>query len=67
MNYIRGTRYLTLIPRNNDSGVLKWWIDASYAVHTNIQEHTVGGISVERGFPIVTYTKNNINNCSSTE
>ena len=67
MNYIRGTRYLTLIPRNNDSGVLKWWIDASYAVHTNMRVHTGGGLSVGRGFTILTLTDKNLNNHSSTE
>ena len=33
MIYIRGTRTLPLILGANGSGILKWWVDASFAVH----------------------------------
>ena len=42
MNFIRGTIDIPLILSANGSGFLKWWIDASYAVHTNIRGHTGG-------------------------
>ena len=51
MKYIRGTRYLTLILSANGSGVIKWFIGASYSVHPNIWVHTSGGLSMRRGLP----------------
>ena len=67
MKYINGKRDITLILSINDSRVLNWWIDASYAVYPNIRGHTGGGISMGRGFTIFTLTNNNINTRSSTE
>jgi hypothetical protein len=57
MKYIRGTKELPLILSANGSGILKWWIDASFAVHPNMRGHTGGGLSMGQGFPIVTSTK----------
>ena len=42
MRYIRGMRTLPLILSANGSGILKWWVDASFAVHPNIQGHSGG-------------------------
>jgi hypothetical protein len=67
MKYIRGTKMLPLILRANGSGILKWWIDASFAVHQNMLGHTGGGLSMGRGFPIVSSTKQKLNTRSSTE
>ena len=67
MKYLRGTRLLPLILRADGSGILKWWIDASFAVHPNMRGHTGGGLSMGRGFPIVTSTKQKLNTRSSTE
>jgi hypothetical protein len=36
MRYIRGTRTMLLILSANGSGILKWWVDASFAVHPNV-------------------------------
>ena len=65
--YIRGTRNLTLIMSANGIGILKWWIDRSFLVHPNIRGHTGGGLSIVRGFPIVSSTKHNLNTWSSTK
>ena len=67
IKYIRGTRDIPFILRTNDSGVLKWWIDASYAVHPNMWVHTGGGIFMERVFTIMTSAKKKLNTRSSTE
>jgi len=67
MKYIRGTRTLPLILSANGSGLLKWWIDASFAVHPNMRGHSGGGLSLGRGFPIVGSTKQKLNTRSSTE
>ena len=67
MRYIRGTRTLPLILSANRSGILKWWVDASFAVHPNLHGHSGGGLSMGRGFPIVSSTKQKLNTRSSTE
>jgi hypothetical protein len=67
MKYIRGTKALPLILSASGSGILKWWIDASFAVHPNMRGHTGGGLSMGRGFPIVSSTKQKLNTRSSTE
>jgi hypothetical protein len=36
MRYIRGTCTMPLILSANGSGILKWWVDASFAVHPNM-------------------------------
>jgi hypothetical protein len=67
MKYIRGTKELPLILSANGSGILKWWIDASFAVHPNMRGHTGGGLSMGQGFPIVTSSKQKLNTRSSME
>jgi hypothetical protein len=49
------------------TGVLKWYVDASFAVHANMRGHTGGALTMGRGFPIVSSTKDKINMQSSTE
>ncbi len=67
MKYLRGTRTLPLILSANGSGILKWWVDAAFAVHPNMRGHSGGGLSLGRGFPIVSSTKQKLNTRSSTE
>ena len=67
MKYLRGTRTMPLILSANGSGILKWWIDAAFAVHPNMRGHSGGGLSLGRGFPIVGSTKQKLNTRSSTE
>jgi hypothetical protein len=57
MKYLRGTHTLPLILSANGTGILKWWVDAAFAVHPNMQGHSAGGLSLGRGFPIVSSTK----------
>ena len=37
MNYLRETINIPLILGAGVTGILKWWIDASFAVHSNIR------------------------------
>jgi hypothetical protein len=67
MRHIRGTRDMPLILSANGSHILKWWVDASFAVHPNLRGHAGGGLSLGRGFPIVGSTKHKLNTRSSTE
>jgi hypothetical protein len=67
MRYIRGNHTMPLIPSANGSGILKWWVDASFAVHPNMRGHSGGGLSLGCGFPIASSTKQKLNTQSSTE
>ena len=67
MMYLRGTRTLPLTLRADGSGILKWYVDASFAVHPNMRGHSGGGLSLGQGFPIVSSTKQKLNTRSSTE
>jgi hypothetical protein len=58
---------MPLILSANGSGILKWWVDASFAVHPNMHGDSGGGLSLGRGFPIVSSTKQKLNTRSSTE
>jgi hypothetical protein len=67
MEYFRSTIDMPLILGANTTGVLNWYVDASYAVHANMRGHTGGGLTMGRGFPIVSSTKQKLNTRSSTE
>jgi hypothetical protein len=58
---------MTLILSANGCCILKWWVDASFAVHPNMRGHSGGGLSLGRGFPIVSSTNQKLNTRSSTE
>ena len=67
MEYLRGDRLCPLILSADGSGVLMWYADASFAVHPNMRSHIGGGLTMGRGFPIVSSTKQKLNTRSSTE
>jgi hypothetical protein len=67
IRYLRGTRTLPLILSAAGTGILKWWVDGSFATHPSMRGHTGGGLSMGRGFPVVTSTKQKLNTRSSTE
>jgi hypothetical protein len=67
IEYLRSTVDLPLILGAELTGVLNWYVDASFAVHPNMRGHTGGGLTMGRGFPIVCSTKQKINTRSSTE
>jgi hypothetical protein len=37
MKYLRGTCTLPLIVSADGTGILKWWVDAAFAFHPNMQ------------------------------
>ena len=67
MKYMRGTKDMPLVLSADGSGILKWWVDGSFAVHPNMRGHTGGGLSMGRGFPIAISSKQKLNTRSSTE
>ena len=67
MRYIRGTHTLPLIISANGSSILKWWVDASFAVHPNMRGNYGGGFSLVCKFPILSSTKKELKTRSSTK
>ena len=67
LKYPWGTRGLPMILGGNDEVNLKWWIDASFAVHPDMQSHTGVTMSLGHGCPYSSTKKQKINTKSSTE
>jgi hypothetical protein len=67
IQYFRSTIDLPLTLGAKKGGVLNWYVDASFAVHSNMRGHTGGGLTMGTGFPIVSSTKQKLNTRSSTE
>ena len=49
IRYLRGTKGLILTLRANNDGIVRWWIDASYAVHDDMKGHTGAALSLGKG------------------
>ena len=49
IRYLRHTLYMCLVLGRDDSDSVRWWIDASYAVHPNMRGHTGATMSMGNG------------------
>ena len=67
LQYLRATRRLYLTLKADDLRVIKWWVDASYAVHPDMMNHTGGTMTLGRGGVYSTSTQQKLNTKSSTE
>jgi hypothetical protein len=67
IEYIRETIYLPLILGWDESGILTWSVDASFAVHMDMRSHTGMALTLGRGALISGSYKQKINTKSSTE
>ena len=67
MKYLQGTREMTLTIEPDNLQVIKWWVDASYAVHPDMKSDTGGFMSLGKGTVYATSTKQKLNTKSSTE
>ena len=67
VEYLRGTHDLPLVLGANDTGVLSWYVDASFAVHPDMKGHTGGAFTLGIGCPVIVSTKQKLNTRSSTE
>jgi hypothetical protein len=67
LQFIRGTKgdYLTLCAHSLHN--VRWWVDASYAVHPDMKSHTGGAMSLGSGVIYGTSKKQKLNTKSSTE
>ncbi len=67
VEYLQSTCDLPLILGADSTGVLSWYVDASFAVHPDMRGHTGGAMTMGRGFPLDKLTKHKLNTRSSTE
>ena len=49
IQYLRGTKGPILTLWANDDGIVRWWIDASYAVHNDMKGHTGATLLLGKG------------------
>jgi hypothetical protein len=65
LRFLRATKndFLTLSSLHN----VRWWVDASYAVHPDMKSHTGGAMSLGRGVIYGTSKRQKLNTKSSTE
>jgi hypothetical protein len=61
VRYIRGTHTMPLILNANGSGILNWWVEASFDIQPTMRGHSEGGLSLGCGFIIVSSTKQKLN------
>ena len=67
IKYLRGTVSMPLTLEADNIQIVKWWIDASFAVHEDLKSHTGGAMSLGKGVIYGTSTRQKINTKSSTE
>ena len=67
MQYLRGSLYMPLTLEADDMNLVKWSVDASFAVHPDMKSHTGGAMTLGKGTIYGTSTRQKINTKSSTE
>ena len=65
--YVRDTKTIPLILISDKSVILKWYIDKSYTVHTNMRGNNGVVLTMGQVFPILAFSKQNIITKSSTK
>jgi hypothetical protein len=67
VDYLRSMHELPLILAADGTGVLSWYVDASFAMHPDMRGHTGGAMTMGNGFPLDKSTKHKLNTRSSME
>jgi hypothetical protein len=67
LQFLRATRVEFLTLSADSLHNVRWWVDASYAVHPDMRSHTGGAISLGRGVIYGTSKQQKLNTKSSTE
>ena len=67
LKYLYGTVYLSLTLDASDMRLVRWWVDASFAVHPDYKGHTGAVLSLGRGAVTSISRKQKLNTRSSTE
>ena len=67
VRYLRGTLEMPLALEADNMHIVKWWVDASFAVHPDMKSHTGGVMSLGKGAVYGSSTRQKLNTRSSTE
>ena len=67
IKYLNGTKYLKLTLSIVNVGILKWYIDASYAIHGDCRGHTGALLTMGKGAITSFSRKQKLNSISSIE
>ena len=67
IRYLRHTLYMCLVLGKDDTDSMRWWIDASYAVHPDMHGHTGATMSMGTGLVFSSSWKQKLVTRSSTE
>jgi len=67
VKYLRDTLEMPLTLEADKLNILKWWVDASYAVHPDMKSHTGAVLTLGKGAVHAASRKQKLNVISSTE
>ena len=67
IQYLHGSKEMVLTLRASEEGIIRWWIDASYAVHEDMKGHTGATLSLGKGAIYSRSWKQRLVSRSSTE
>ena len=67
MRYLRATRDTLLTLEASNVRVIKWWVDASFAVHPDMRSHTGAVMTLGKGAMYSISSRQKLNGRSSTE
>jgi hypothetical protein len=67
LRYLLGSKELYLTLEADGTGIVKWWIDVSFAVHPDMKSHTGVTMSLGKGSPFSSSITQKLNTKSSTE
>jgi hypothetical protein len=61
------TTELALMLEADDTHIVKWWVDASFVVHSDMRSHTGGTMSLGKGSLYSSSTRQKLNTKSSNK
>ena len=67
MKYLNGTKHKVLTLGAEDLRVIKWYVDAAFAVHPDFKSHTGGAMTFGQGAVQNISRKQKLNTKSSTD
>ena len=67
MKYLQQTADLRMTLESQNIGSIKWWIDASYAIHPDVRSHTGGVLIIGKDVLYTKSTRQKLATRSSTE
>jgi hypothetical protein len=67
MRYLQGTVQEPLTLKADNINIIRWWVNASYAVYPNMKSHTGGIMTLGKGTTYGMSTCQKLNTKSSTE